>query len=575
MKKVLSFMLVLAMLMTQLVMPAFADVAYDDEWYDEDPYAGLKVESMTVTVNKPLIKNASGWYEQVYDENGEPTDEEFFYYDIDYADIYVTVVYDNGDVEEGAPYDLYDGVEIYNDQYENPWGLGKHSVTYLYRDFETTFEVEIVETPVKSISAVAQKKLVDGFDGGKEIYVDEDGNEIESTYYYYMQAEPYFTVTMKDGSVVKGNEFEIYDQTGYWLSDNVDQDEKPFKIGKNKIEFTLMGASCECVFEIIPNPYKGVTLKGENEAYLVFEGIDKKDTYETKIVDIFYYEFIEEGCMDADICTEDGKYYYVGLNFDVDKNGNPCLNKNVSLNIGPFTTNTVETCNYFKAAYVSESVLFSTIEYYMTSKMIGDKPFTGYKAEAPDIDHLVALSTYATTNYSDCEYTDYGELYTLTVEQTEDNIETVFGITGVKVKDSAFYKNKLFGGKVKVEQYWNSMIDENEKMTFQDGKWIVTADMVDFDTNYEAGALAGKITLVLNGDGTVYSIDIEEVELQLGDVNCDGEITALDARAILQYVAGIIDEYGLNLDYADVNGDGEVTALDARSVLQRVAGLIK
>ena len=185
MKKVLSFMLVLAMLMTQFVLPAFADAAGDDYWYDEDPYAGLNVESMTVTVNKPLIENASGWYEEVYDDEGEPTGEEIFYYDIDYAETYVTVVYDNGDVEEGAPYDLYDGTEIYNDQYENPWGLGKHTVTYVYRGFEATFEVEVIETPVKSITAVAQNKLIEGLDSTTETYIDDEGNEIESTWYFY------------------------------------------------------------------------------------------------------------------------------------------------------------------------------------------------------------------------------------------------------------------------------------------------------------------------------------------------------------------------------------------------------
>ena len=58
-----------------------------------------------------------------------------------------------------------------------------------------------------------------------------------------------------------------------------------------------------------------------------------------------------------------------------------------------------------------------------------------------------------------------------------------------------------------------------------------------------------------------------------GDVNGDGNITAVDARIVLQNVAGltILDE--AELKCADVNGDGVVTAVDARIILQIVAGL--
>ena len=56
-----------------------------------------------------------------------------------------------------------------------------------------------------------------------------------------------------------------------------------------------------------------------------------------------------------------------------------------------------------------------------------------------------------------------------------------------------------------------------------------------------------------------------------GDVNHDGDITAVDARLILQVVAGLRtadDTY-----YYDINSDGNVSAVDARIVLQIVAGL--
>lgn len=59
----------------------------------------------------------------------------------------------------------------------------------------------------------------------------------------------------------------------------------------------------------------------------------------------------------------------------------------------------------------------------------------------------------------------------------------------------------------------------------------------------------------------------------MGDANDDGVITALDARLILQYVAGLVKIEKINFGNADVNNDKDITALDARYVLQVVAGL--
>lgn len=59
----------------------------------------------------------------------------------------------------------------------------------------------------------------------------------------------------------------------------------------------------------------------------------------------------------------------------------------------------------------------------------------------------------------------------------------------------------------------------------------------------------------------------------IGDVNEDGNITAVDARIILQIVAGLGSEDSVNSEIADVNMDDKITAVDARFILQIVAGL--
>ena len=58
---------------------------------------------------------------------------------------------------------------------------------------------------------------------------------------------------------------------------------------------------------------------------------------------------------------------------------------------------------------------------------------------------------------------------------------------------------------------------------------------------------------------------------QLGDVDCDGEITSLDANIVLQLAAGLIQSLPCQ-EVADFNHDGSIDPLDALLILQTVAG---
>lgn len=69
--------------------------------------------------------------------------------------------------------------------------------------------------------------------------------------------------------------------------------------------------------------------------------------------------------------------------------------------------------------------------------------------------------------------------------------------------------------------------------------------------------------------------DVNIEKHYLGDVNMSGTVTALDARMILQYTAGLTELDENEQYYADCNEDGKVTAIDARVVLQVVAGLVE
>ncbi|MDP3767580.1 MAG: dockerin type I repeat-containing protein, partial [Dehalococcoidia bacterium] len=59
----------------------------------------------------------------------------------------------------------------------------------------------------------------------------------------------------------------------------------------------------------------------------------------------------------------------------------------------------------------------------------------------------------------------------------------------------------------------------------------------------------------------------------LGDVDCNGSVTSIDAALILQLIADIIASLECP-DNADTNIDGEVNSVDVALLLQRVAGII-
>jgi len=60
---------------------------------------------------------------------------------------------------------------------------------------------------------------------------------------------------------------------------------------------------------------------------------------------------------------------------------------------------------------------------------------------------------------------------------------------------------------------------------------------------------------------------------ELGDVDCDGNLTAIDAALVLQLESSIINALPCAQN-ADLNGDGNTNSIDALFILQIVAGLL-
>ncbi len=114
---------------------------------------------------------------------------------------------------------------------------------------------------------------------------------------------------------------------------------------------------------------------------------------------------------------------------------------------------------------------------------------------------------------------------------------------------------------------------------------IVTEEKIDkLNHNFGGWTVTIKPTIDYEGEETRICKKCDKQEKRpiskltsemniIGDANGDGEVTAKDARLVLQVVANLSAVKDFVFNNADVNDDKSVTAKDARIILQMVAGL--
>ncbi len=92
---------------------------------------------------------------------------------------------------------------------------------------------------------------------------------------------------------------------------------------------------------------------------------------------------------------------------------------------------------------------------------------------------------------------------------------------------------------------------------------LTSTENIDYNgKSYTCSATNGVVTIL---DSSALS----------GDVNNDGKVSSLDARHVLQHVAGLRTFNSTQLKLADVNKDDKINSLDARWILQIAAGIRK
>lgn len=209
------------------------------------------------------VEYTCGHWREYHDENGY---HEYYYYNITPGT--VTVYFTDGTSITGDPDQIINQtgyyMSYYSDQdYNNQWGLGTHTVTVYFMGKTVEMAVTIEASPIANI--VVDNLTITQYSGGwwnDNGYHDEDGNWVvtEGQYYYYDYTPQNITITYNDGTVISGTREEIGNQTGYWPEYSASQNaENPWGLGDHTATLTFMGETVEYTVTIEESNIASVT----------------------------------------------------------------------------------------------------------------------------------------------------------------------------------------------------------------------------------------------------------------------------------------------------------------------------
>ena len=210
-----------------------------------------------------IVKYTSGYYTEDYDND---KDESVEWYKYDDFDVSGTITFNDGtscDISDGF-FNYKDNdysLDFENDQsYENQWDIGTHKVVAKAFGFETSFNVNIVKSPVKSIE-INDIDIVEYTSGYYTEDYDNDKDEYVE-WYKYNDFDVRGTITFNDGTScdISDGGFE-YKDTHYSFDFENDQSyENQWDIGTHKVVAKALGFETSFNCNIKESPYASIEI---------------------------------------------------------------------------------------------------------------------------------------------------------------------------------------------------------------------------------------------------------------------------------------------------------------------------
>ena len=180
-----------------------------------------------------------------------------------------------------------------DNQLESLWTVGTHKVEGTILGVSAEFEVEIVPSPVKSVT-VEPLQLIENASGLWKSDYDHNTNTETDEYFYYNSTPAAYTVTLNDDTVLESDEQgDIYYQgERYSLIDVVDNqtyDTKWTSGNTYTCTATVLGYTFNYEATVTNTPVKSV-----NAQLTLIEGCDDSVVYDDDDKEWSYYNYDEE-----------------------------------------------------------------------------------------------------------------------------------------------------------------------------------------------------------------------------------------------------------------------------------------
>ncbi len=310
-RKYLAVLFAVLLAVTQLPLTALAADTAADAAKDV-----AKIEFKPVSA----IEQTNGY---TVTENNPETGETVSYYKYNVANFYpeYTVTLKSGKRLTSSYEKInYKGQEYsptYSDDQsaQNPWGVGKHTVTATLFGYTAAFEFEVVKTPVVS-AEFETVQLIEGLDG----YTSGRYNPETSDFEEYCQYSGYscknYTVTLADGTTLKSGESGSISYNGSYYTPNYSDDQSvqnPWGIGTHTAKATIMGYTADCPVEIVETVVADV--KFENTVIIKNNGGNMVSSYDSatgNYVNYYKYSYDSVKCI---ITLKNGKRLEDGGNW--------------------------------------------------------------------------------------------------------------------------------------------------------------------------------------------------------------------------------------------------------------------
>ncbi len=287
------------------------------------------IKSITAVAQNDLIELTDGYWATDWDDENECETEEYFIYDLDYADFIYTVTYKDGTVITGDRWKIeeetgYDVEKDDNQNFNNQWNVGEHEVTVEILGVEGTCTINIIESPIDYI-IVNDITLIENTDGdwAYDEYWDEDlGEWVRENEYFRYLIYPSYTAVMKDGteyeSDTDGSIF--YNDRWIYMSYNTNQSfENQWGIGTYEVTGVLMGENVKFNATIVDTTIESMTLTPVRDLIIGIDDVNYQE-YLDFVAEIKFKDGSTKECLVSELQYEYDSWIFSGEDYYVEEN---------------------------------------------------------------------------------------------------------------------------------------------------------------------------------------------------------------------------------------------------------------